>query len=80
MDSAKNNILARLKATQEKRGEIEVKTPDFTSPIYLPLNESLSLEFKTNLEIIGGQVIFCASKSYPLKATSMPAPRIFQYR
>lgn len=63
MDSAKNNILARLKAAQEKRGEIEVKIPDFTSPIYLPLNESLSLEFKNNLELIGGQVIFCASKS-----------------
>ena len=63
MDSAKNNILARLKAAQEKRGEIEVKIPDFTSPIYLPLNESLSLEFKNNLELICGQVIFCASKS-----------------
>src|SRR5664279_1343026 len=63
MDSAKNNILARLKAAQEKRGEIEVKSPDFTSPIYLPLNESLVQEFKTNLELIGGQVIFCESKS-----------------
>ena len=63
MDSAKINILARLKAAQEKRGEIGVKTPDFTSPIYLPLNESLKHEFKTNLELIGGQVIFCASKS-----------------
>lgn len=63
MDAAKNNILARLKAAQEKRGEIEVKSPDFTSPIYLPLNESLKVEFKTNLELIGGQVIFCISKS-----------------
>ena len=63
MDSAKNNILARLKAAQDKRGEIEVKFPDFTSPIYLPLNESLKVEFKTNLELIGGQVIFCVSKS-----------------
>jgi L-lactate dehydrogenase complex protein LldG len=63
MNSAKNNILARLKAAQEKRGEIEVKSPDFTSPIYLPLNESLRQEFKTNLENIGGQVIFCRSKS-----------------
>lgn len=63
MDSAKNNILARLKAAQEKRGEIEVEFPDFTSPIYLPLNESLVQEFKTNLELIGGQVIFCESKS-----------------
>jgi L-lactate dehydrogenase complex protein LldG len=63
MDSAKNNILARLKATQEKRGEIEVKSPDFTSPIYIPLNESLRQEFKTHLENIGGRVIFCRSKS-----------------
>jgi len=63
MDFAKNNILARLKAAQDKRGEIVVKSPDFTSPIYLPLNESLKVEFKTNLELIGGQVIFCVSKS-----------------
>jgi L-lactate dehydrogenase complex protein LldG len=63
MDSARNNILARLKAAQEKRGEIVENIPDFTSPIYHPLNESLSLEFKTNLELIGGQVILIKSKS-----------------
>ncbi len=63
MDSARNNILARLKAAQEKRGEIGVNIPDFTSDIYHPLNESLFLEFKTNLEIIGGQVILCDTKS-----------------
>jgi L-lactate dehydrogenase complex protein LldG len=63
MDSARNNILARLKAAQEKRGEIGEISPDFTSPIYHPLNESLSLEFKANLETIGGQVIICQSKS-----------------
>ncbi len=63
MDSARNNILGRLKAAQDKRGEIEVNIPDFTSPIYHPLNESLSLEFKTNLEMIGGKVILCKSKS-----------------
>jgi len=63
MDSARNNILARLKAAQEKRGEIGENIPDFTSPIYHPLNESLSLEFKTNLELIGGQVILIKSKS-----------------
>jgi L-lactate dehydrogenase complex protein LldG len=63
MESARNNILAKLKAAQEKRGEIGVKIPDFTSPIYLPLNPSLNLEFKTNLELIGGQVIFCNTKS-----------------
>jgi len=63
MDSARNNILARLKAAQDKRGEIGENVPDFTSPIYHPLNESLSLEFKTNLEMIGGQVILIKSKS-----------------
>ena len=63
MDSARNNILARLKAAQDKRGEIGDILPDFTSPIYHPLNESLSQEFKTNLELIGGQVILIKSKS-----------------
>ncbi len=63
MDSSRNNILARLKAAQDKRGEIGENVPDFTSPIYHPLNESLSLEFKTNLEMIGGQVILIKSKS-----------------
>jgi len=63
MDSARNNILARLKAAQDKRGEIEVNIPDCTSPIYHPLKEPLSLEFKTNLEMIGGKVILCKSKS-----------------
>ena len=63
MDSARNNILARLKAAQDKRGEIGENIPDFTSPIYHPLNESLSQEFKTNLELIGGQVILIKTKS-----------------
>jgi L-lactate dehydrogenase complex protein LldG len=62
MDSAKNKILARLKAAQDKRGEIEVTTPDFTSSIYPPLNKSLSLEFKANLEAIGGKVFIFKSK------------------
>ena len=63
MESARNNILNRLKAAQEKRGEIGVNIPDFTSPIYHPLNESLVLEFKTNLELIGGQAILCDTKN-----------------
>ena len=63
MNSARNNILARLKAAQDKRGEIGEDIPDFSSPIYYPLNESLSQEFKTNLELIGGQVILIKSKS-----------------
>lgn len=63
MDSARNNILARLKAAQDKRGEVGENIPDFASPIYHPLSESLSQEFKTNLEMIGGQVILIKSKS-----------------
>lgn len=54
--------MARLKAAQEKRGEIGETIPDFTSPIYHPLDPSLKKEFKTNLELIGGQVLFCDTK------------------
>ncbi|HCY40511.1 MAG TPA: hypothetical protein DHV48_04035 [Prolixibacteraceae bacterium] len=63
MKSAKNNILAKLKAAQQNRGEIEENIPDFTSSVYLPLNQSLFQEFKINLELIGGRVILCNSKS-----------------
>jgi len=63
MDSARNNILARLKAAQDKRGEIEVICPDFTSPIYHPINQALGPEFKTNLEMIGGEVFLCQTKA-----------------
>jgi L-lactate dehydrogenase complex protein LldG len=59
MESSRNNILARLKAAQDKRGEIGENVPDFTSPIYHPLNASLKDEFKINLEQIGGKVQFC---------------------
>lgn len=63
MGSARNNILAKLKAAQETRGEIGETIPDFTSSVYLPLNPTLSEEFKTNLELIGGQVIFCNTRA-----------------
>jgi L-lactate dehydrogenase complex protein LldG len=63
MESARNNILGKLKAAQQKRGEIGVNIPDFTSSIYPPLQPSLVQEFKTNLELIGGQVILCDSIS-----------------
>ena len=62
MESARNNILARLKAAQDKRGEIEERIPNFTSSIYHPINQPLDLEFKNNLELIGGEVILCRSK------------------
>lgn len=54
--------MAKLKAAQQKRGKIGEDIPNFTSPVYLPLNDSLKEEFKYNLELIGGQVIFCESK------------------
>jgi len=63
MNSAKENILGRLKAAQNKRGKIEVETPDFASSVYHQLNTDLSLEFKNNLEAIGGKVFICKSKS-----------------
>jgi len=63
MESSRTKILAKLKAAQEKRGETGELIPDFTSAIYHPLNPSLSLEFKTNLEIIGGQAMLCKTKS-----------------
>ena len=62
METSRNNILARLKAAQDKRGEIGESLPDFASPIYHPLGDSLSQEFKTNLELIGGEVILCPKK------------------
>jgi len=67
MESSRNNILAKLKAAQNKRGETGEIIPDFTSAIYLPLNPSLKEEFKTNLELIGGQVIFCNTKDEIIK-------------
>ncbi len=63
MNSARQNILARLKAAQNGRGEIGENVPDFTSSIYHPLNESLGQEFKTNLELIGGEVFLCHTKA-----------------
>lgn len=62
MDSSRTKILARLKAAQERRGETGEEIPDFTSPVYHPLNDSLVAEFKTNLEQVGGEVIFCQTK------------------
>jgi L-lactate dehydrogenase complex protein LldG len=61
MDS-RTKILTRLKAAQDRRGEIAEEIPDFTSPVYHPLNESMADEFKNKLELIGGQVIFCPTQ------------------
>lgn len=61
MVSARDEILARLKAAQDRRGEIEVKKPDFASPVYMPLNESLSEEFREKLELVGGKFYYAES-------------------
>lgn len=63
MSTSRDNILAKLKAAQQNRGEIEAIVPDFTSSVYHSLNPSLVQEFKNNLELIGGKVILCKSKS-----------------
>jgi L-lactate dehydrogenase complex protein LldG len=63
MSTSRDNILAKLKAAQQNRGEIEANVPDFTSSVYHPLDVSLVQEFKNNLELIGGKVILCQSDS-----------------
>ena len=68
MGSARENILARIKAAQDKRGEIEVVSPDFTSPVYHRINDDLRVEFKTNLEMIGGKVLLCQTKTIATEA------------
>lgn len=56
------NILARIKAAQILRGEIEENIPDFTSEIYNKLDKNLLAEFKKNLELVSGKVFICNSK------------------
>ena len=62
MDSARTKILSRLKLAQDRRGEIGEEIPDFTSPVYHSLDESLVDEFKKNLELVGGEVVLCPTK------------------
>ncbi len=62
MSLARENILSRLKEAQNRRGEIETEVPNFSSPIYHSLNESLIHEFRKNLELIGGKVITCKTE------------------
>ncbi len=62
MNSARENILSRLKEAKNKRGEIKAEIPNFASPIYHSLDESLALEFRKNLELIGGKVITCKTE------------------
>ena len=57
MVSARDEILAKLKAAQDKRGEIGLEKPDFASPVYLPLDENLTTEFQKKLELVGGNLV-----------------------
>lgn len=57
MGTAREEIVARLKAAQDKRGEVGLEKPDFTSPVYLPLNANLAEEFQQKLELVGGKFI-----------------------
>jgi L-lactate dehydrogenase complex protein LldG len=56
MNSSKEKILNRLTEAQKNRGGQTMPRPDFESPIYLPFDQELAESFKTNLELIGGQV------------------------
>lgn len=68
MESAREKILARIKAAQDKRGEIEVQNPGFTSAVYHKLDDDLRVEFRKNLELIGGKVLLCATKAEAAEA------------
>ncbi|MDX9883310.1 MAG: LUD domain-containing protein [Prolixibacteraceae bacterium] len=50
-----------MKSAQGRRGEIELEKPDFTSPVYLPLNENRKEEFQQKLELVGGKVFLSGS-------------------
>jgi len=56
MNSSREKILNRLTEAQNKRGEQTLPLPDFESPIYLPFENEIAERFRTNLELIGGQV------------------------
>lgn len=56
MNSSREKILNRLTEAQNKRGGQTMPSPDFESPIYLPFDSEIAESFKTNLELIGGQV------------------------
>ena len=57
MNSAREEILGRLKSAQDKRGETEFEKPCFSSSVYLPLKENLADEFREKLELVGGKVM-----------------------
>lgn len=58
MTSAREEILAKLKAAHDKRGEIELKKPDFTSSVYVPLKENQVQEFQEKLILAGGRFLY----------------------
>lgn len=60
MDSARKEILERLQNTGRVKSP-PVK-PDFSSPIYNPLEESLPQMFKNKLESLGGNAYLCENE------------------
>ena len=54
---ARENILGRLKEASNRRGKVDIPQPDLDSPIYLKQGKKLAENFKTNLELIAGNVV-----------------------
>ncbi len=56
MSPAREEILARLRAARNRRGEPAAIKPGFTSSVYLPLNSDRTEEFRIKLEAVGGKL------------------------
>ena len=56
MTSSREKILERLKEAQNKRGDQNMISPDFTSPIYHAPGKKPSDSFQSNMELVGGKV------------------------
>ncbi len=56
MITAREEILSKLKATQDRREHVAVPELDQETPIYHPLGNSLLDDFKKNLELVAGNV------------------------
>ncbi len=62
MDQARREILKKLQ--DHPYGKSEAEKPDFSSSLYPPLGNDLSLQFKTKLESLGGEVHLCENEQY----------------
>ena len=57
MDPAKKEILERLQ--EAGKSKLPPVMPDFSTPIYHPLEDNLVEMFKNKLEALGGHVHIC---------------------